>query len=176
LKEHTSDLIILGIDPGSRFTGYGIIWEKASKQGCIVHGRIHATQKNLPDRLHYIYETLSNIIQTYQPHEAGIEQIFFHINAQSALKLGQARGVALLATASHVLPVTEYSAKQVKQSVVGYGAASKAQVQHMVTSILKLKEKPETDAADALAIALCHCHSRRLARKLAEAAVYTQSV
>lgn len=170
MKGSTSpDIIILGIDPGSRFTGYGIIWEKGAQQGCVTYGRIQPTQKNPSDRLYLIYEQLNDIIQTYQPQEIAIEQVFFHINAQSALKLGQARGAALVAAASQALPVTEYSAKQVKQAVVGYGAANKAQVQHMITSLLKLKEKPETDAADALAIALCHCHTRRLALKLSQA-------
>jgi len=165
-----SETIILGIDPGSRFTGYGIICDKgANQQVCITHGRIQLTQKDTSARLYYIYEQLNEIIRTYQPHEISIEQIFFHINAQSALKLGQARGAALVAAASQAVPVTEYSAKQVKKAVVGYGAASKAQVQHMITTMLKLKETPETDAADALAIALCHCHSQRLARKLAAA-------
>jgi len=128
LKGSSNEIIILGIDPGSRFTGYGIIREIASERSCIAYGRIHATQKTLPDRLHYIYEQLNDIIRTYQPQEVGIEQVFFHINAQSALKLGQARGVAGLAAASQALPSTAYSATQVKQAVVGYGAASKAQV------------------------------------------------
>jgi len=164
------DTIILGVDPGSHFTGYGIIWERGAEQGCIVHGRIRLTQKNLPDRLLQIYEQLSDIIKTYQPQEMSIEQVFFHANAQSALKLGQARAAALLAAASQSIPITEYSAKQVKKAVVGYGAASKMQIQQMITSILKLKEKPDTDAADALAIALCHCNTRRLTPKLANMA------
>ncbi len=163
------EIIILGIDPGSRFTGYGILREKGSEHTCVTYGRIQPTQKDTADRLHYIYEQLCDVIRTYQPQEMGIEQVFFHINAQSALKLGQARAAALIAAASQALPVTEYSAKQIKQAVVGYGAANKAQVQHMITAMLKLKETPETDAADALAIALCHCHTRRLARKLAKA-------
>ena len=160
------ETIIIGIDPGSIYTGYGIIHEKGTQQTCIAHGRIHPTQKNTAERLHTIYESLDEIIQTYQPQEMSIEQVFFHINPQSALKLGQARGAAMIAAAQHALPVSEYSAKQVKKAVVGYGAANKAQVQHMITAILKLKKTPETDAADALAIALCHCQSRRLARKL----------
>jgi len=162
-------MIVIGIDPGSNYTGYGIVADAKGEQTCITHGRIIVKGKSIPDRLYQIYSELNQLITQYQPDEFAIEQIFFHRNAQSALKLGQARGAALVAAASMALPVSEYSAKQVKQAAVGYGGADKAQVQHMVKMLLKLKETPEEDAADALAVAICHCQTQRLARRLAEA-------
>lgn len=158
--------IVIGIDPGSRFTGYGIVADNQGEQTCITHGRIHVKGNTTADRLFHIYSELNRIITTYQPDELAIEQVFFHRNAQSALKLGQARGAALVAAGSLVLPVAEYSPKQIKQAAVGYGGADKAQVQHMIRVILKLNETPEVDAADALAIAICHCQVRRLARRI----------
>ena len=104
---------------------------------------------------------LSEIIVNFHPDEAAIEQVFVHINISSALKLGQARGAALVALANNNIPVAEYSPRQIKQAVVGYGAADKAQVQHMIKAILKLKETLAPDASDALAIAICHAHTRR---------------
>ena len=166
-----SKLLILGIDPGSHTTGYGIIWTQGSKQGCVTYGQIHAKAADLNFRLQHIQENLLTLIKMHQPHEAAIEQVFTFHNPQSALTLGQARGAALVATAIYALPVSEYSARQVKQSVVGYGAASKSQVQHMVTLLLKLKQEPQSDAADALAIALCHANSRRLKQHLKKSTV-----
>ena len=154
--------IILGIDPGSRRTGFGVI-DAPGKQltyiasGCI---RINTTVSDA-ERLKQIYAGVTEIIETYHPTEGAIEQVFMFHNAGSALKLGQARGVAMVAMANHDLPVSAYSAKQVKQSVVGYGAADKAQVQHMVKTLLRLSDTPQEDAADALAIALCHIHSQQ---------------
>ena len=162
-------LIVMGIDPGSRFTGYGIVVDKNSVQNCITHGRVTVKGKSTAERLFHIYSELNELIKNYQPDELAIEQVFFHQNAQSALKLGQARGAALVAAASLALPVAEYSAKQVKQAAVGYGGADKTQIQQMVRTLLKLKEIPEVDAADALAVAICHCQTRRLARKISEA-------
>ncbi|MCB1827411.1 MAG: crossover junction endodeoxyribonuclease RuvC [Coxiellaceae bacterium] len=163
--------VVIGIDPGSRFTGYGVITDQKGEQTCIAHGRIPVKGKTTAERLYYIYYHLKEIISNYQPNEMAIEQVFFHRNAQSALKLGQARGAAMVAAASLALPVAEYSPKQIKQAAVGYGGADKSQVQHMVRALLKLKETPEVDAADALAIAICHCQTRRLARRISATSV-----
>ncbi|AJC50235.1 crossover junction endodeoxyribonuclease RuvC [Coxiella endosymbiont of Amblyomma americanum] len=149
--------MIIGIDPGSRITGYGVIWSQNSQQSCIISGQIAPQSKSLNSRLYQIEERLRNIIATYQPNEAAIEAIFTFQNHKSALQLGEARGVALSATAAvYTLPVAEYSARQIKKAVVGYGAATKTQVQYMVQILLKLEKTPKTDAADALAIAICH--------------------
>lgn len=151
--------IIIGIDPGSRQTGYGVIRCEANHYIHLANGCLFLKEKNPGDRLKKLYLGLQEIIQQYQPHEAAIEQVFMHQNPNSALKLGQARGAAIVALG---LPIAEYSARQVKQSVVGYGAAKKEQVQHMVQRLLNISEKLQADAADALAIALCHAHSRLL--------------
>ncbi len=158
--------IILGIDPGSRYTGYGLIYQQGAQIGCIAHGHIHCTQNTMGERLHHIFIELQKVIEKHQPQEISIERIFTKINAQSALKLAQARGIALMVAAFYSVKTHEYTAKQVKKSVVGYGAADKNQVQQMVKTLLQLKQNPQEDAADALAIALCHCHNKRLANKL----------
>ena len=164
-----SKRIILGIDPGSRCTGYGVIWREGSKQGCITFGQIRTSGDELSQRLQQIYQGLLSVINTHHPDEAAIEQVFTCHNPQSALKLGQARGAALVATAMHALPISEYSARQVKQAVVGYGNADKAQVQYMIQQLLTLEKPPQSDAADALAIALCHANSLGLKERLKEA-------
>ena len=169
--DSSSKRIILGIDPGSRCTGYGIIWEENSHYGCVTYGHIRTTGNELSQRLQQIQTTLSDIISTHNPHEIAIEQVFTFINPQSALKLGQARGAALAATATHSIPVSEYSARQIKLAVVGYGSASKLQVQHMVSVLLHLKTPPQIDAADALAIALCHATTQRYQRKVKNAII-----
>jgi len=151
-------MVIIGIDPGSRITGYGLIRVQGNQSFHITSGCIRVTADNVSMRLLQIFTALQQIIQTYQPMEAAIEQIFMHQNPGAALKLGQARGAAMVALA---MPVNEYSARQVKQSVVGYGAAKKEQVQHMVQRLLNLTEKLQADTADALAVALCHAHSRK---------------
>lgn len=158
--------LILGIDPGSRSTGYGLIITQGTTFKCVAYGQIctNATQDNI--RLQKIDDALRTLISQYQPQEAAIEQIFTFHNHQSALKLGQARGVALAAISAFAIPISEYSARQVKKAVVGYGAASKTQIQHMVSVLLKLEKLPPVDAADALAIALCHASSRWLRNKL----------
>ena len=161
--------IIIGIDPGSRITGYGIIWSQGSKQGYIAFGQIKTDNDSLNFRLYQIEQELRDLILIYRPQEAAIEQVFTFHNHQSALKLGQARGAALVATAACALPVAEYSARQIKQAVVGYGAATKAQVQQMVHLLLQLEKAPSADAADALAIALCHATSSPLSEKLMQA-------
>lgn len=132
-------------------------------------GCIRVGDGEMAGRLFQIHEKLCGIIEHYRPQEIVIEQIFTKINPQTALKLGQARGVALLTAAKYAIPIFEYTARHVKKSVVGYGAADKKQVQHMIRAILKLTHTPPEDAADALAIAICHAHSRPLRQKLASA-------
>jgi crossover junction endodeoxyribonuclease RuvC len=155
--------VIIGIDPGSRHTGYGIIRVEGNQNFHIASGCIHLLEASLPERLQKIFASLQEVVHQFQPHEAAIEQVFMHDNPGSALKLGQARGAAIVAL---TIPVAEYSARQVKQSVVGHGAAKKEQVQHMVGRLLNLPEKLQADAADALAIALCHAHTRFSLNKL----------
>ncbi len=158
--------LILGIDPGSHFTGYGVIRCEGSQHAYVTSGRIRIQGQTISERLRQIFTGLQEIVQTYQPAEAAIEQIFMHQYAGAALKLGQARGAAIVAVVNHAIPMAEYSARQVKQSVVGYGAAKKEQVQHMVRVLLNLTSAPQTDAADALAIAICHANSRQNLGKL----------
>ncbi len=158
--------LIIGIDPGSCITGYGIICLEKKEPRHLAHGQIQTRSLELADKLYEIFEGIVQVIREYQPTQAAIEQVFTFYNHQSALKLGQARGAALTALASHGLTVGEYSAKQVKQSVVGYGAANKAQVQHMVRALLKLSHTPPPDAADALAIAICHSNHQWLKHKI----------
>jgi len=149
-------MLILGIDPGSITLGYGIVRHERNTVTYVTSGCIKVGKLELPQRLRQIYVDLTQIINQYQPQLVAIERVFMHKNASSALKLGQARGVAIAAAACQELPVAEYSAREVKQAVVGYGNAAKAQVQHMVKTILNLNGLPAADAADALAIALCH--------------------
>ena len=153
--------LILGIDPGSRKTGYGIINYLNGKPCYVTSGviRIQA-ELALPERLKVIFDSVVEIIEHYQPQEFAIEQVFMASNASSALKLGQARGAAIVAACFHDLPVSEYEARKVKQAVVGTGAADKTQVQHMIKSLLKLEGTPQEDAADALAVALCHANTQ----------------
>ena len=152
--------IILGIDPGSRVTGYGLIREMPKKLQYIDSGCIRTSEGELSQRLLQIFNGICELMEAFQPNEVAIEQVFMNKNASSALKLGHARGVAMVACASHRVNVSEYSARAVKQSVVGYGAAEKEQVQHMVVNLLMLSRSPQSDAADALAIAICHSHMR----------------
>ena len=149
--------LILGIDPGSRKTGYGIVNYSSHKPLYVTSGVVRMqADLTLPERLSVIFESICEIIERYQPQEFAIENVFMATNASSALKLGQARGAAIVAACHHQLPVAEYEARKVKQAVVGHGAADKFQVQHMVKSLLKLPGTPQEDAADALAVALCH--------------------
>jgi crossover junction endodeoxyribonuclease RuvC len=150
--------IILGIDPGSRITGYGVIRQVGRKLEYLGSGCIRTSVDDLPTRLKLIYAGVSEIITQFQPDFFAIEQVFMAKNAGFGLKLGQARGAAIVAAVNVDLPVFEYAARQVKQTVVGTGAAEKAQVQHMVRSLLKLSANPQADAADALAMAITHCH------------------
>lgn len=159
---------ILGIDPGSRVTGYGIIDSDGRKSSHIASGCIRLdTEKPVPWRLGDIFTELKVIIEKFQPRELAIEQVFVSKNAGSALKLGQARGAAICAGVTRGLEVSEYSPRTVKQAVVGSGGADKEQVQHMVRLILKLQQAPAADQADALAVALAHAHSFTLNRHLA---------
>ncbi len=151
---------ILGIDPGSLITGYGIIDMDGNHAVHVTHGAIRVEAKALPDKLRIIFEEITAILEQYNPDEMSIEQVFMHRNADSALKLGQARGSAITACTLKDIKVFEYTANQVKQATVGKGHAAKQQVQHMVKILLCLNEIPQADAGDALAIALCHGHSR----------------
>lgn len=150
--------IILGIDPGSRTTGYGVISVKNRKLTYLDSGCIRTPEGGLPARLLEIFNGVCQLMETYQPNEVAIEQVFMHENASSALKLGHARGAAMVACASHRVGVYEYTPREVKLAVVGYGAAQKEQVKQMVMRLLSLSKPPQTDAADALAIAICHQH------------------
>ena len=154
--------IILGIDPGSRITGYGLIHAKPNNQYTFIAcGCVRIEKETLGNKLKRIHEVIAELVQTFAPEEAAVEQIFFHENPGTALKLGQARGAAIAAAALYGLSIHEYTARQVKKSIVGYGAAAKEQMQHMIQILLNLKEKPQVDAADALAIALCHAYTRQ---------------
>lgn len=151
--------IILGIDPGSNITGYGVINFERQKLQYLASGTIKITAKGLDQRLQQVFSGIREVIHSHKPAEAAIEQVFFHQNPNTALKLGHARGVAMVAASINGLPVAEYSARQIKQAVVGYGAAKKEQVQQMICRLLNLKEPPPEDAADGLAVAICHAHT-----------------
>ena len=152
--------IVLGIDPGSRITGYGLIESSSGKLKYIASGRIIvAEKKDLAERLGLIYDGISEIVRKYQPTEFAVEKIFVSISAPSALKLGQARGAAIIAGSKQGAILSEYEARKIKQAVVGTGSATKEQVQLMVKSLLALSEMPKEDAADALGVAICHIHT-----------------
>jgi crossover junction endodeoxyribonuclease RuvC len=153
---------VLGIDCGTEYTGYGVVELcPDSHLVCLICGAIKLSPREpLARRLARIFERLGAIIQEHQPDEVAIEEVFYAVNVKSALKLGQVRGVAMLAASSAGLEVAEYAPLSIKSAVVGYGRAEKQQVQHMVTRLLNLAETPEpADAADALAIAICHLHT-----------------
>lgn len=151
---------ILGIDPGSRITGYGIIDKEGNRLVHVDNGAIFTdSHRDFPMRLQRIYRGLTEIIAQYRPDAVAVENIFFATNVQSALKLGQARGAAIVAGVNAGLPVFEYTALQVKQAVVGHGRADKQQVQKMLKVLLNLPEIAQEDASDALATAVCHAHS-----------------
>jgi len=161
--------VILGIDPGSRFTGYGVLQLQNNQPCYLASGRIRLQQESLPQRLSGLYDALQSIVSEYQPSHVAIEKVFLGKNASSALKLGHARGVAMLVPSLHGIPVHEYAARLVKQAVAGTGAADKQQVQKMVIQRLNLSSKPSEDAADALAVALCHFQSYRMLQVAREA-------
>ncbi len=153
-------MIILGIDPGLRTTGFGLIEKQGNKLRYIASGTIKtAAEGELPGRLKIILHGISEIVRTYQPDCAAIEKVFVNVNPQSTLLLGQARGAAITALVGSDLSVAEYTALQVKQAVTGHGKAAKEQVQDMVARLLVLPGLPGTDAADALGVAICHANS-----------------
>jgi crossover junction endodeoxyribonuclease RuvC len=155
------NMVILGIDPGSRITGFGVIKASGTGHSYVTSGCIKTKGQEMPSRLLEIFQGLSLIIQQYAPSLAAIEKVFIKKNPDSALKLGQARGVALVAIATHQLPLSEYSPRVIKQAVAGFGGADKMQIQQMIKILLCLSDVPQIDAADALAIALCHAHHLR---------------
>lgn len=151
---------IVGIDPGSRITGYGIIQVQGNRYTHVASGTINMSKTcTAAEKLKTIYKGLREILTLHNPSHAAIEQVFVQHNVRSALILGQARGAALVALAEHNIPIGEFTARQVKQAVVGYGNADKKQIQHMVRCLLNLQHTPTVDAADALAIALCQANS-----------------
>lgn len=158
--------LILGIDPGSRKTGFGLVRVDGTRSLYISSGIVRLPEKSLPERLDIIFSSLSDLIREYSPDQLAIEEVFFARDPRAALKLGQARGAAILAGTQQGLPVFEYSARTVKQSVVGNGGATKEQVQHMVTRLLKLPATPREDAADGLAVALCHIQTMSVRSRL----------
>lgn len=163
--------LIIGIDPGSRMTGYGIISTTADKLTFLDAGTIRTDSADMPQRIAQIFAGISRIIKHHQkysntPMHAAVEQVFMANNPDSALKLGQARGAAIAALTALNLSVSEYTARQIKQAVCGYGAADKEQVSAMVCRILSLDITPQTDAADGLACAICHAHSSHSMHKL----------
>ena len=153
---------MLGIDPGSRRTGYGLVAVLDRKVDYVASGCIKAEIGEMPQRLGVIYRGVSELIAQFNPTELAIEEVFLAKNPSSALKLGQARGVAIAAAVAAELPVHEYAARRIKQSLVGTGRGTKEQVAHMVRILLKLPGAPQADAADALAIALCHVNTCQL--------------
>ncbi len=158
---------VLGIDPGSRITGYGIIDKVGNRLVHVDNGAIFTdSHRDFPVRLQRIYRGLTELIEQYRPDAVAVENIFFATNVQSALKLGQARGAAIVAGVNAGLPVFEYTALQVKQAVVGHGRADKQQVQKMLKALLNLPETAQEDASDALAAAVCHIQSIGLACRL----------
>jgi crossover junction endodeoxyribonuclease RuvC len=164
-----SDLI-LGIDPGTAIMGYGLVNETNAGLELVAYGSLNTPARtSLPSRLLSLYQQLKDLIEKYEPAEMAVEELFFNKNTTTALGVGQARGVALLAAAQYNLKFYEYTPLQVKQALVGYGRATKDQVQQMVQVTLNLDQIPKPDdAADALAIAICHCRSRQFLRRVSE--------
>ena len=157
---------VLGIDPGSRITGYGLVEQQGSRLLHIDNGAIFTDRAtDFPDRLRMVFEGISRVIAEYRPEVVAIEDVFVSENVRSALKLGQARGAAIAAAVHAGLPVAEYTASQVKQAVVGQGRAGKDQVQRMLKMLLGLTEVAQSDASDALAVAVCHINSYHLREK-----------
>lgn len=167
---------VLGIDCGSNATGYGLIDTDGRTSKIVISGVIRTRPKSpFPNRLYQISQILRGLIQLHLPEEVAVEGVFHSVNARSALQLGHVRGVALLIAAESRLPIFEYSPLQIKSSVVGYGRAEKSQVQDMITLLLHLKTRPPEDAADALAVAVCHAHHSLTAEKLARSASRTST-
>jgi crossover junction endodeoxyribonuclease RuvC len=152
--------LILGIDPGSRKCGYGLVDANGSRLEYVACGVIKVETLPFPARLQNIFANLVAVIDEYRPQVAAIEEVFFGKSASSALKLGQARGAAMVACTSRQLEVHEYATRRIKLAVVGTGKAEKAQIQHMIKLLLKLDTQPGEDAADALSVAVCHAHTQ----------------
>ncbi len=150
---------ILGIDPGSRITGYGIVDLEGRSTTAVEWGSVRTAGEH-SDRLKTIFDALDGLVRKFVPDEVAVERVFMHRNADSALKLGQARAAALCGTFSAEIPIYEYSARHIKKAIAGRGSAEKSQVELMVRTILGLRQELESDAADALAAALCHAHER----------------
>jgi crossover junction endodeoxyribonuclease RuvC len=159
--------LILGIDPGSRKCGYGLVNAVGAELHYVACGVIRVETLAFPDRLQAIFANLCDIIEEYSPTVAAVEEVFVGKSMSSALKLGQARGVAMVACSSHRLEVHEYAARKVKQALVGTGVADKSQMQQMIKRVLKLSALPKEDAADALSVAVCHAHTQRTLIRLA---------
>jgi crossover junction endodeoxyribonuclease RuvC len=165
-------MLVLGIDPGTAITGYGLVKGEGDDLTLVAYGAITTSSDwPLPERLRRIYQELTALIEDQQPTAAAVEELFFSKNVRTALSVGQARGVALLAAANARLSIHEYTPLQVKQAIVGYGRATKDQVQQMVKMLLALDSVPQPDdAADAIAVAICHIHSAKLTAILREEA------
>jgi crossover junction endodeoxyribonuclease RuvC len=162
-----STLRILGIDPGSRFTGVGLIEVRGDQVRALHHAVIRAGSGDFPERLGLIFNGVRDLVSAHRPHVAAVETVFVSRNAASAIKLGQARGAAVCAVIDAGVEVAEYAPRAVKQALVGRGGADKGQVQHMVRVLLGLKEALPEDASDALAVALCHHHTRGTLQRMA---------
>jgi crossover junction endodeoxyribonuclease RuvC len=162
-------VLILGIDPGTAITGYGLVQEEDGELALVDYGVITTPAgQPLPERLQIIYQGLAAVIRKHRPQAAAVEELFFSRNVRTALSVGHARGVALLALADAGLPIHEYKPLEVKQAIAGYGGADKLQVQEMVRMLLDLDHVPQPDdAADAVAVAICHVHSARMAGLIA---------
>lgn len=163
---------VLGVDCGTEFTGYGLVEERESGLLCVTCGVIELSRREaLPQRLARVFGQLSSVLECHRPDAVAIEDVFYAVNVKSAIKLGQVRGVAMLAAAVHGCEVAEYSPLAIKSAVVGYGKAEKLQVQHMVTRLLRLDSPPASlDACDALAAAICHVHTAGTELRLRAAA------
>ncbi len=159
--------LILGIDPGSLKTGYGLVDARGARVSYVDSGLIRLPRVALPEKLRIIHDAVAEIIATHGPAEMAVEEVFLARDPRAAIKLGQARGAAIVAGVTAGVAVSEYSAKTVKQSIAGSGAAAKEQVSRMVVKLLKLPEAPGEDAADALAVALCHARNLETAVNLA---------
>lgn len=162
---------ILGIDPGSRLTGFGVLDCSCDRARYVASGSVNSINGEFPERLKVIFRSVAEIVTKYQPHVVAVESVFMHKNAGSALKLGHARAAAICATFEQDLQVFEYAPRAIKQAVVGTGAATKEQVQHMVKHMLALKGDPSPDASDALAAAICHANQRIMHQVLEKATV-----
>lgn len=159
-------MLVIGIDPGTAITGYGLVRIHRAGQLEALDWGVILTPANtpLPERLSQIHLSLEEILKKYQPESAAVETLYFQRNVRTAMSVGQARGVVLLALQQAGLPISDYNPKEIKQAITGYGAADKPQMQSMVRTLLNLKEAPEPDdAADALAVAICHLHSAKFA-------------